>query len=171
MNIVDYLGKAPSIIEIHPGDTRNSFEDIVSFCVEIREVFKDNYGEVSVLLENRTTQFIANGRELRDYWQYIVDNQGDMIDHLGIVLDIQQLVTKTKTRFREEFAIIPDEALKGFHIHHKHRWPSISDPIPWSMVFVRIKELNHHVIINPEIHQKKRVQQSIDFCNKMLGLI
>ena len=41
MNIVDYLGKAPSIIEIHPGDTRNSFEDIVSFCVEIREVFNE----------------------------------------------------------------------------------------------------------------------------------
>ncbi|MCW4049902.1 MAG: TIM barrel protein [Candidatus Bathyarchaeota archaeon] len=170
IEIADYLGRAPSIIEIHPGDTQNLFEDVVSFCIEVRETFSENYGDVSVLLENRTEQFIATGRELRDYWQYITDSHRDIREKLGLVLDIQQLFTKTKTRFKEEFSIIPDESLKGFHIHHKHRWPSIRDPIPWSLVFSRIRELNQKIIINPEIHQKKRVQQSIDFCNRMLNL-
>ena len=87
----------------------------------------------------------------------------------GVVLDVQQLYTRVKGKFIEEFLLIPDDCLKAFHIHTKHRWPKLNDEIPWKFVFGRMKELSGKVLINPEIHQKNRVQQVIKFCKDLLN--
>jgi NAD(P)-dependent dehydrogenase (short-subunit alcohol dehydrogenase family) len=52
------------------------------------------------------------------------------MDNTGIVLDVQQLYTKTKGKFVEELLMIPDNCLKAFHIHTNHKWPKLNDEIP-----------------------------------------
>jgi len=51
--------------------------------------------------------------------------------------------------------MIPNECLKAFHIHTNQKVPKLNDEIPWRLVFGKIKELDHNILINPEIHQKK----------------
>lgn len=81
---------------------------------------------------------------------------------------MQQLYTKTKGKFLEQYDVIPIESLKAFHIHCLHRTPRIGDEIPWKFVFGKIKFIKGKILINPEIHQKTKVKNSIMFCNKML---
>jgi hypothetical protein len=47
----------------------------------------------------------------------------DFVERLGIVLDVQQLFTQTKPtkRFLEHIEVIPNDAIRALHIHHKHR--------------------------------------------------
>lgn len=87
---------------------------------------------------------------------------------MGIVLDVQQLYTVTKKNFLREFEMIPIEALKGFHIHSKHRVPDLSNEIPWEFVFDRIPNMDGNIIINPEIHHKNKVKDAIKFCEERL---
>ena len=168
-SIADYLNHPPTVVEIHPGYRDNSFKDVASFTEMILGSFRDKYGKAPlVLLENRTEQFISSGNEIKEYWEYIVDNHPRIIKNTGIVLDIQQLYTKTRGNFLEELVAIPEGCLKAFHIHTRHRWPKLSDEIPWRFVFGRIKTLSGKILINPEIHQKGRVSQVIKFCNELL---
>lgn len=170
-SITDFLHHPPSVIEIHPGYRDNSFEDVASFTEMILDGFRDKYGLVPlVLLENRTEQFISSGKEINGYWEYVTRNHPRIVNDTGIVLDIQQLYTKTRGKFLEEFLVIPDNCLKAFHIHTKHKWPKLSDEIPWKFVFGRIKALSGNILINPEIHQKNRVDQVIKFCNDLLNI-
>jgi hypothetical protein len=165
-----YLNSPASVIEIHPGYRKNSFEDIALFIGLLLESYHDEFDCVPlILLENRTEQFISRGRDIADYWEYLVSNHPGLVEHTGIVLDVQQLFTRTRGRFFDEFTSIPEECLKAFHIHTRHRWPRLGDEIPWRIVFGMIKELDGNILINPEIHQKNRVSQAIRFCNEMLS--
>lgn len=167
--ISNYLHHPPSVIEIHPGYRDNTFEDVALFTEMILDAYQNEYGETPlILLENRTEQFISTGKDIKDYWEYVENQCPDIMENTGIVLDIQQLFTKTKGRFLEEFLLIPEDCLKAFHIHTKHKWPKLSDEIPWKFVLGRIKDLSGKILINPEIHQKNRVQQVINFCNNIL---
>ena len=170
LSITDYLHHPPTVIEIHPGYRDNSFEDVASFTETILDSYREKYSMAPlVLLENRTEQFISRGKDIKEYWKHVEHNHPDIVDKTGIVLDVQQLYTKTKGKFLEEYLMIPDDCLKAFHIHTKHRWPKLNDEIPWKFVFGRIKELEHKILINPEIHQKGRVLQVIRFCNELLN--
>jgi hypothetical protein len=169
-SIVNYLGSPPSIIEIHPGDKQNTNNDLAAIQNLILDSFNSTYGfKPLMLLENRTEQFISTGRQISDYWSDIKDKHPDLVKNAGIVLDVQQLHTKTGDRFLKEFELIPEDCLKGFHIHTKHRWPKLNDLIPWRYVFGKIKQFEHSIIINPEIHQKGRVNQAIEFCTNLLN--
>jgi len=167
--ITDYLDHPPAAIEIHPGYSDNNFDDIARFIKMILKAYQNKFRKTPlVLLENRTEQFISRGKDVKDYWEYIEQCYPDIVDNTGIVLDIQQLYTKTRGKFVEEYLMIPDDCLKAFHIHTNHKWPRLNDEIPWRFVFGKIEELKHKILINPEIHQKGRVSQVIKFCNNLL---
>ena len=164
ISISKHFGIPPYGIENHPGDKRNTFKDLKkSICLIIESFFKEFNQEPIILLENRTGQFISNGKQITDFWNSLLNS--DLQDKVGIILDIQQLYTVTRNKFVDELEIIPLESIKGFHIHHKHRLPTFEDEIPWRIVFrEKINKINGGIIINPEIHHKNKVKAVIDFC-------
>lgn len=169
ISICTFFARPASIIEIHPGDTRNSYEDILESAKVLLERYAAEFKkEPLILLENRTGQFISRGKDIASFWEH-VEKHPDLIDKIGIVLDIQQLFTVTKNRLLKEMDAIPTEFLVGFHIHSKHATPGTSDKIPWKQVFGKISTIQHDIIINPEVTHKKAVKDSIDFCNAMLA--
>jgi len=121
------------------------------------------------LIENRTGQFISDGTEIHHFWEYLSEHHPHMKNKLGVVLDIQQLYTVTKKNFLEELATVPLEGIKGFHIHYRHRLTDMSNEIPWRQVFDTISSMEHDILINPEIHHKNKVKDTIQFCKRMLG--
>lgn len=170
LDISDFLGSAPAKIEVHPGDRRNSFSDIIRGAKAIRDGYRQSFGAApEILLENRTGQFIAEGTDIAGLWNHVLQYNPELTASFGIVLDIQQLSTVTRQDFLPSFYKIPSACLKGFHIHRLHRPPRTGDGIPWPEVFSRIARLEHDVIINPEVHHNNQVAGVIGFCREMLG--
>lgn len=169
VSISDFFGVSAAVVEIHPGDRRNSFGDIVVSIIFLLDRYHEDLGvEPLVLIENRTGQSISNGKEILLFWKFLSENYPQLQSKVGIVLDVQQLYTTTKRKFLKHLEMTPLEALKGFHIHHKHRVPSLSNKIPWRQIFGRIVTLKNDVFINPEILHKKKVEEAIKFCEEML---
>mgnify|MGYP000850970081 FL=1 len=170
VEIQDFLGRPADVIEIHPGDRRNSYVDLglaVSSIVEgHRNVFDT---KPLVLLENRTGQIVSNGNGVAEMWHCIRDNFPEVACTFGIMCDLQQFYTVTGKNLLPALRQIPAESLRGFHIHHKHRCPSLSDPIPWAEVFEYIRDVEQPILINPEIHHANRVKDAVTFCKQMLG--
>jgi hypothetical protein len=159
----------PAAIEIHPGDARNSIDDIINAVRFIKRSFREEFATGPlILLENRTEQFLSTGHGLAMFASRIAQ-EDDLKSTVGIVLDIQQLFTRTKSNFLDELHAIPTGSVKGLHIHSRHRTPSKSDPIPWRDVFSWMKEIPHGVIINPEVHHRKQVHKTIQLCEAMMG--
>jgi hypothetical protein len=158
----------PTLTEIHPGDTRNSVDDIINASRFIQQTFHSEFAtRPLILLENRTEQFLFTGHELA-WFATRIAQEDDLKSTAWIVLDIQQLFTRTKSDFLDELRAIPTGSVKGLHIHSKHRTPSDTDPIPWRNVFSWIKDIPDGVIINPEVHHRKQVHETIQFCEAML---
>jgi len=169
IQITEQLSKPADVIEIHPGYTKNTFKNICEAVETILQVYKKRYGfPPLVLLENRTEQFISRGEDIKDFWYYLLNEFSHLEKSFGIVLDIQQLKSKTKDNFIKELDMVPLDSLKGFHIHTMHRCPTLNDSIPWKYVFGRIREIEHNIIINPEIHQQNKVSQAINFCESLI---
>jgi hypothetical protein len=96
----------------------------------IQRTFHAEFGTPPIiLLENRTEQFLSTGHELARFATRIAQ-EDDLKSIAGIILDIQQLFTRTRSNFLDELRAIPPESVKGLHIHSEHRTPSESDPIP-----------------------------------------
>ncbi len=170
ISISEFFEIPPFVIEIHPGDKRNSFDNIAESITYLLGMYRSKFNvEPLVLLENRTGQFISNGKEFRDFWAFVSENYSQLKENIGIVLDIQQLFTVTKKNFLEELEIIPLEAVKGLHVHYKHQVPDLSNEIPWKNVFARISNIEHQLIINPEILHKNKVRDAIRFCEDLLN--
>jgi hypothetical protein len=170
-NIAEVLGSPAAKIEIHPGE-RNEISlknilDSVEFIIS--QYTRITGSEPEILLENRTSQRVRDGTDIKGLWNLCEENYPQLQNKFGIVLDVSQLLTVTKDNFLQSFAEIPDSCLKGFHIHYQHHPPSSSDPIPWNVVFARIGKLQQDIIINPEIHHKKPVNNAINFCKEMLA--
>jgi hypothetical protein len=169
ISLSKFFNFSPSIIEIHPGDKRNTFDDILSSSLSIIKKYWEVFQvEPCILLENRTGQFISTGKDISELWGFLCENYPNLRNKFGVVLDIQQLFTVTKERFNTELESIPDEILGGFHIHHRHNVPHINNEIPWVDVFNKISKLKKPIIINPEIHHKNKVNDAINFCKNML---
>ena len=170
INISDYFGIPPAKIEIHPGDRRNSFADIALSVNLIQKEYEEAFGVIpEVLLENRTGQFISEGAGIAKLWNFILQNNPELVDGFGIVLDIQQLSTVTRDTFLPSLEQIPNDCLKGFHVHRLHRPPKLEDGIPWGEVFAKISDIQRDLIINPEIHHNNQVKGVIGFCKEILG--
>jgi len=43
-----------------------------------------------------------------------------------------------------------------------------SDPIPWRIVFSWIKDIPDGAIINPEVHHRKQVHETIQVCEAVM---
>jgi len=169
ISISKFFSLPATVVEIHPGDRRNSSEDIGLSISLLLDKYKEEFKvEPLVLLENRTGQFISDGKEIDGFWKILCEKYGHLRSKAGIVLDIQQLYTVTKKRFVTELEIIPLEAIKGFHIHYKHGVPDLSNEIPWKHVFDRMPTLEKEVLINPEVLRKNNVEDAIRFCKEML---
>jgi hypothetical protein len=170
IDISDFLGSPPAKIEIHPGDRRNSFADLAHAIRTIQNVYYSTCCIMpEILLENRTDQFIADGEAISQFWNYILVEESDLTDRIGIVLDVQQLATATRQSLVSSFNEIPTDCLKGFHVHRLHRPPKQDDGIPWEIIFKKISGLRQDLIINPEIHHNNQVVGVIGFCNGMLA--
>lgn len=169
LNLSQYLGGAPSHIEIHPG-IGNNFENLASGCRELLENFEDKFSRKPIiLLENRTRQFIATGIHLQNFWNYIIRHHSDLKSLVGIVLDIQQLFTASEnqhTIFLRELAEIPQESIHGLHIHRRHGPPNLQDPIPWQQVFNQLQGIFPRSFVNPEVHHRNQVPKTIKFCRE-----
>jgi len=167
-----FLGSSPAIIEIHPGDKRNSFENLLCAAACIKNRFKDEFRiEPGVFIENRTGQFISSGRDILGFWEFLCKNHHDLLKGVGVILDVQQLYTVTKEDFLQEFGLIPLESIKGVHIHYRHRCPDLSNEIPWNVVFAKLQSLKDDLIINTEIHHKNKVKDAIGFCEMMFNSV
>jgi hypothetical protein len=163
------LGIAASVIEIHPGDKRNSYADIIEVARRLIERHEEVFGvQPMVLLENRTGQFISTGTDIATFWAAVAKYGTDIKNTFGVVLDIQQLYTSTKADFFHQFQDLPLKAIRGLHIHSRHQPPASDDNIPWGFVFERIAQIRGQVLINPEILHKSHVSSAIEFCERML---
>lgn len=168
-DISEFLGSPAAKIEIHPGDRRNSHDDILKGVQLILAEYEKIFGIApGILLENRTGQVISTGKEIAGICRCCETDYPELLQHFGIVLDVQQLFTVTKGKFLLELDSIPMEFVKGFHIHAKHQAPSVTDPIPWEDVFSRIRGIGHDVIINPEVLLMKNVGATIGFCEERM---
>jgi hypothetical protein len=157
------------VIEIHPGDKRNSHADIIEAARFLINRYDDVFSvQPIVLLENRTGQFISTGTDIAAFWTTVDKYGSDIGDLFGVVLDIQQLYTSTKADFVCQFQTVPLESIKGLHIHSKHQRPTLYDSIPWRVVFARIATMKGRVIFNPEILHRKHVSSAIEFCENMM---
>lgn len=180
ISISNHFNVPPMAVEIHPGGSmvrsKISYDHLIEGSRKILQGYEKLFShQPLILLENRTKQFISTGEDLAHFWENASDVGKDIIEQLGIVLDIQQLFTSLsgdKELFLKHFGKIPDEAIKGVHIHSRrnnkdHQTPSLDDPIPWENVFSRLKNLPQFLIINPEVHHHKDVSKTIEFCEDM----
>ena len=165
-----FFGKPPRYIEIHPGDQRNTFQDLLSAINLLIDEHKAALGQKPIILvENRTNQFISKGKDIAAFWQFIVDYEADLRGQVGAALDVSQFYTVTRAAFLAQFERIPLDAIKGLHVHFKHDAPSLSDVVPWTQVFNRLKQLNGELLVNPEVSHKKNIAPTIDFCKKQFA--
>lgn len=170
IEVSEYLGKPAARIEIHPGDRRNRNQDLIESVIFLQDAYENAFGtRPDVLLENRTGQCIQDGNTIKNLADEVAKESDDLQASFGCVLDVQQLHTVTKERCFASFDLIPPGFLKGFHIHRKHGAPSLDDPIPWEMIFAKIRTFDQEMIINPEIHHKNRVGEVIEFCRGLVG--
>lgn len=170
--ISERLAVPPAGIEIHPGGRHNTYADIVSAIITIREAFQKSFNAIPfVVVENRTGQFISNGQQIYEFWQVLLSEYHYLRKDVGIVLDIQQLYTVTKDDFLKHLNYIAHESVKGFHIHCRHRTPSVENKIPWYQVFTWIGEIEHKIFLNPEVHHHSQAKDTISFCNEMIAKV
>ena len=164
------LGSPPAAIEIHPGDSRNSLDDLIRSMRSIQDRLGAAFSTPPlVLLENRTGQFVSTGTDLAAFAKRVV-TEGEMAAGAGVVLDVQQLFTQTKSKFLEQLRLVPREFVLGLHVHTKHHAPSETDAIPWAEVFRWVGETSGDLLVNPEVLLASEVEKTIAFCRRMMGL-
>jgi len=163
------FGIPPAGIEIHPGGRSNTNEDLIRSIIAIRTLFKKKFDLAPfIVVENRTGQFISDGKQIFNFWETLLSTGQWLCEFVGIVLDIQQLYTVTKKDFLNQLNLIPHKAVKGLHIHCRHRTPSIKNEIPWESVFSWLKKMEHEIFINPEVHHLSQAVDTIKFCKQMI---
>ena len=168
-----FLGAPASIVEIHPGDKRNSFENIASAARSLLDRYSEEFKmEPVVLVGNSISQCVSSGGDMDQFWNLVCENYPELRSSMGITLDVPQLYAATQESFLEELDQIPTECLKGFQIYSgRHtKVPSLSDPIPWIHVFGKILSLTGQIAITPEIRHRKKVQDVLEFCERMIRL-
>jgi hypothetical protein len=175
MTIVDFLGKPPAVIEVHPGTQQKRMNNIKSLILGLKSfVFRleESLGFMpEIFIENRTPHIISSGNNIRLFRDELLSM--DSCDELpiGVILDIQQLFSKTRERFVEELWTIPHEILRGFHIHQLHRTPTFEGKIDWNVVreFIHSGKFKSKLHILPEVHHMNQLLETHRFCTDFLG--
>jgi len=170
IEIEDYLGVPPEIIEIHPGDRRNTHADIVTAMHALITAHWNAFGvEPMVLLENHSDQSVSTGSRIRAFWTALKELHPEIAGLAGIALDPWHLRAAAREEFPGSIRQIPPEALRAFHIHNNLVPPAATDTMPWSQVFPVIRNLPVRPCIKPVVYQKSRVAEAIAFCEEMLA--
>ncbi|KAF5084046.1 hypothetical protein [Methanoculleus horonobensis] len=170
LEIEDVLGIPPEIIEIHPGDRRNTHADIVTGMHTLITAHWNAFGaEPMVLLEHHTDQGISTGGQMRSFWATLKEIHPEIAGLAGIALDPWHLHAATREEFPVSLGEVPLDALQAFHIHSDLRPPSLDDRVPWPQVFATIGSLSKTPRIKPVVYQKSRVPGAIAFCEEMLA--
>jgi len=167
--LIDFFNIPPIGIEVHPGKSDRKQNNYISFSNALQMVFEEiqnsyHYMPI-ILIENRTGQFIQDGVSIRDFWDYFKKYFPDLVEYIGIILDIQQFFTVTRNDFIQELSLIPFDSLYGIHIHKKHRAPNLNDNIPWKSVFTFLENIrkDRPFFILPEVHHEKQLIETINF--------
>ncbi|WP_332449383.1 hypothetical protein [Methanoculleus sp.] len=169
LEIEDYLGIPPDIIEIHPGDRRNAHADIVMAMHALIVAHWDAFGvEPLVLVENHADQSISTGSRMQAFWTVLKNNHPEIAGLAGIALDPWHLYSAAREEFLGVLGELPAEALRAFHIHNDLSPPSMGDAIPWREVFRLVGSLPGTPCIKPLVYQRSRVPGAIAFCEEML---
>lgn len=172
-NIIDWLGHLPYAIEIHPGTTQrgdNSYHALAKAIDFLVSEYVSKYkADVLVFIENRTGQIIQSGSSMAEFWNHINYEFPRLAKCCGYTLDVQQLFTVTRKDFVSELNMIPEESLKGCHVHTKHRVPSITDEIGWEQVANKLQGVEQELHILPEVHHFEHTEKTYLFCKNVLG--
>ncbi|MBA7473259.1 hypothetical protein ES707_08594 [subsurface metagenome] len=170
LEIEDFLGIPPDIIEIHPGDRRNAHADIVTAMHTLIAAHWNAFGvEPLVLLEHHKDQSISTGSQMQAFWTMLKKIHSEIAGLAGIALDPWHLHAATKEDFPGSLRQVPLDALRAFHIHNNLSPPSVTDEVPWRQVFSVIGSLPGTPRIKPVVYQKSRVRGAIAFCEEMLA--
>ncbi|MGE5456931.1 MAG: hypothetical protein ACM3RX_01105, partial [Methanococcaceae archaeon] len=160
VDIVKRIELLPTMIEIHPGKRPNTYQDIAESAVNLLNTFKDEFKvKPTILIENRTEHVISNGIQMKEFWDFFIKNYPLYQKYIGFVVDFSAMYTQVtndysndvNSHFIDNIELIPDESIKGCHIHKLHKVPTINDDVPWLSVFNKIINLNNDLILNLEV--------------------
>lgn len=170
LEIEDYLGVPPDIIEIHPGGRKNTLADIVTAMHALIIAHWNAFGvEPLVLLENSSEQSVSTAGRIRAFWETLKDLDPEIAGLAGIALDPWHLRAAAPEEFPDAIGEIPPEALRGLHIHNNLMPPAAADTIPWPEVFAAVRGFPEKTLIKPVVYQMGRVAEAIAFCEEMLA--
>lgn len=180
IDIARHIGLPPTMIEIHPGGKSNTYQYIAESAIKLFYNFKDEFKvKPIILIENRTDQVISNGIQMNEFWDYLIKNYPSYQKYIGFVVDFSAMYKQVSkdysnnvnSHFIDNIELIPDESIRGCHIHNKHtKAPTIRDDIPWLSVFNKIIRINNDLILNPEFLSSPRlVLETKDFCIDMIN--
>ena len=157
VEVADHLGKIPHTMEIHPGSHKNKAPDYVAAMKTLQEVFEEQTGRrPGIVLENLMKSRVHSGVHLAEIWQPLLATDPSMAESCGFVVDVSGIWTANKTEkeaYQVSFNAIPIDAVKGLHVHLKHK-PVVEedDPAFWACVREWMKTIDHPIFLNPEIH-------------------
>ncbi|HOI57544.1 MAG: hypothetical protein PHT97_08555 [Methanoculleus sp.] len=172
LEIEDFLGIPPDIIEIHPGDRKNTHAAIVAAMHTLIVAHWDAFGvEPLVLVENHKDQGVSTGSRIQAFWATLKNLHPEIAGLAGIALDPWHLYSAAREEFPGSLGEIPAEALRAFHIHNNLNLPSMNDAIPWREVFRVISRIPETPRIKPVVYQKSRVAGAIAFCDELLAAL
>lgn len=179
IDIARHMGLPPTMIEIHPGKKPNTNQHIAEAAIKLFNSFKDEFKvEPTVLIENRTGHVISNGIQIKEFWDCLINDYPLYQKYIGFVVDFRTMHTQVSKdyyddvngHFIDNVELIPDESIKGCHIHNSHtKAPTIRDDIPWLSVFNKIVSVNNDLILNPEVFNLGLALETKEFCIDMIN--
>ena len=179
IDIARHMGLPPTMIEIHPGKKPNTNQYIAESAIKLFNNFKDEFKvKPIILIENRTEHVISNGIQMKEFWDYLIKNYPLYQKYIGFVVDFSALYTQVSkdysnnisSHFIDNIELIPDESIKGCHIHNSHtKAPTIKDAVPWLPVFNKINSVNNDLILNPEVFSPRLAFETKKFCVDMIN--
>jgi len=163
MTIINFLGKSPAVIEVHPGTQQRKNNNMKSLAFGLETLMirlEEKLGFIpNIFIENRTPHIISSGSDIGEFRDAL--SSLDFYDRypIGIILDIQQLYSKTRGRFVEELWKIPHDIIRGFHIHELHRTPTLKGKIDWYAVreYIESENFKTDLHILPEVHHMNQL--------------
>ncbi|VVB63805.1 Uncharacterised protein [uncultured archaeon] len=175
-SIIDYFEQLPYAIEIHPGLAQNGKNNYKAYTNAIKFIFNSFVEKYNrrplILIENRTNSFIKSGDDISNFWNIFQNLAPELVNNVGIILDIQQLFTSCKLDLKNQIDKIPSDSIKGFHIHRLHRTPKKDDGIDWEYVSHKIKQVENEkiIVLLLEVHREEDLIRSYKFCKEFLKL-
>ena len=165
IDFAHFIGKPPFAIEFHPSKPKRS-KNMDKAIVEAFDKFKE-INNPYILIENRTGMYISTVKDMIKFYETVCENLSPSeIKKFGLCIDISQIYTEQRKDPTNEIAKIPRNYILCWHIHYKHKVPSMQDPINWREITKILKETK--AICLPEVFTFNNIIQTIKFIEKMI---